>query len=105
MNSANPRVEPLQRADSQSPGYNSTNLNTTQLRRQLDAQYERYNRPEFIKNDPIQIPHRFTQRQDIEIAALFAALLAWGQRPTIINKCNELLRVQTRCRHAPIETG
>ena len=85
-------MEPLQRADSQSLRYTSTNLNTTQLRRQLNAQYERYNRPEFIKNDPIQIPHRFIQRQDIEIAALFAALLAWGQRPTIINKCNELLR-------------
>ena len=55
-------------------------MNIAQLRRQLDAQYERYNRPEFIKNDPIQIPHRFTQRQDIEIAALFAALLAWGLR-------------------------
>ena len=34
----------------------------------------------------------FTNKQDIEIAALFAALLAWGQRPTIISKCNELLR-------------
>jgi uncharacterized protein (TIGR02757 family) len=61
------------------------------LRRQLDAQYDRYNRPEFIKNDPIQIPHRFSQKQDVEISALFAALLAWGQRPTIIRKCNELL--------------
>ncbi|MDO7874288.1 TIGR02757 family protein [Hymenobacter sp. ASUV-10] len=61
------------------------------LRRQLDAQYDRYNRPEFIKNDPIQIPHRFTLKQDVEISALFAALLAWGQRPTIIKKCNELL--------------
>ena len=66
--------------------------NLAQLRHQLDAQYDRYNRPEFIKNDPIQIPHRFTQRQDVEISALFAALLAWGQRPTIINKCNELMR-------------
>ena len=66
-------------------------MNIPQLRRQLDAQYARYNRPEFIQNDPIQIPHRFTQRQDIEISALFAALLAWGQRPTIINKCNDLL--------------
>jgi uncharacterized protein (TIGR02757 family) len=62
------------------------------LRRQLDAQYDRYNRPEFIKNDPIQIPHRFTKKQDVEISALFAALLAWGQRPTIIKKCNELLQ-------------
>ncbi|HEX8326591.1 MAG TPA: TIGR02757 family protein [Hymenobacter sp.] len=68
------------------------NLNINQLRRQLDAQYEQYNRSEFIQNDPIQIPHRFTQRQDVEISALFAALLAWGQRPIIISKCSELLR-------------
>ena len=67
-------------------------MNLAQLRRQLDAQYLRYNRPEFIANDPVQIPHRFTQRADIEIAGLFAALLAWGQRPTIINKTNELVR-------------
>ena len=67
-------------------------MNSAQLRELLDARYERYNRPEFIANDPIQIPHRFTQRADIEIAALFAALLAWGQRPTIINKVTELLR-------------
>ena len=63
-----------------------------QLRDLLDERYVRYNRPAFIANDPIQIPHRFRLKQDIEIAALFAALLAWGQRPTIINKCNELLR-------------
>ena len=67
-------------------------MNIPQLRRQLEAQYAHYNRPEFIKNDPIQIPHRFTQRADIEIAGLFAAVLAWGQRPTIINKCHELMR-------------
>lgn len=62
------------------------------LRQLLDARVQRYNQLAFIKNDPIQIPHRFTLKQDVEIAALFAALLAWGQRPTIIKKCNELLR-------------
>ena len=67
-------------------------MNPAQLRQLLDARYERYNRPEFIAQDPIQIPHRFTQRADIEISGLFAALLAWGQRPTIISKCHELMR-------------
>ncbi|SMC87198.1 TIGR02757 family protein [Pedobacter nyackensis] len=51
---------------------------------------EQYNRPNFIQNDPICIPHQFSKKQDIEIAAFFAAILAWGQRKTIINKCNEL---------------
>ncbi|MBX2915931.1 MAG: TIGR02757 family protein [Cyclobacteriaceae bacterium] len=50
-----------------------------------------YNNRNFIETDPILIPHRFKQKQDIEIAGFFAATLAWGQRITIINKCNELL--------------
>ena len=61
------------------------------LRSLLDARVAHYNQPAFVRNDPIQIPHRFSVKQDIEISALFAALLAWGQRPTIIRKCSELL--------------
>ena len=56
----------------------------------LDAKVEQYNKPDFIANDPICIPHQYQLKQDIEIAAFFAAILAWGQRKTIINKCNEL---------------
>ncbi|WP_295798408.1 TIGR02757 family protein [Mucilaginibacter sp.] len=57
----------------------------------LDSKVIQYNRPEFIPNDPVSIPHMFTQRQDIEIMGLWAAVLAWGQRVTIINKCKELI--------------
>lgn len=57
----------------------------------LDSKVEQYNRPEFIPNDPIVIPHQFSKKQDIEIMGFFAAVLAWGQRKTIINKCNELI--------------
>ncbi|RZK79600.1 MAG: TIGR02757 family protein [Pedobacter sp.] len=56
----------------------------------LDIKSAQYNKPDFIKNDPICIPHLFNRKQDIEIAAFFAAILAWGQRKTIINKCLEL---------------
>jgi uncharacterized protein (TIGR02757 family) len=59
----------------------------------LDEKADYYNRPEFIKNDPICIPHLFTKKQDIEIMGLWAAVLAWGQRVTIINKCRELIRL------------
>jgi uncharacterized protein (TIGR02757 family) len=45
----------------------------------------------FIKNDPVCIPHQFTKKQDIEIAGLFAALFAWGNRKTVIQKSNELM--------------
>ncbi|EHQ29460.1 TIGR02757 family protein [Mucilaginibacter paludis] len=57
----------------------------------LDSKVAQYNRPEFIANDPVSIPHLFTKKQDIEIMGFWAATLAWGQRVTIINKCKELI--------------
>jgi len=55
----------------------------------LDSKVIQYNNPGFIKNDPVSIPHLFSKKQDIEIMGLWAAILAWGQRITIINKCRE----------------
>jgi uncharacterized protein (TIGR02757 family) len=57
----------------------------------LDNCVDRYNRPAFIEQDPISIPHRFSKLQDIEITGFWVAMLAWGQRVTIINKANELI--------------
>lgn len=61
-----------------------------QLKEFLDRKVAQYNVPDFIADDPVCIPHRFTRKQDIEIMGFFAAILAWGQRKTIINKCTEL---------------
>src|SRR6188768_1669792 len=66
-------------------------LTSAELKEFLDQKVEQFNQPGFIENDPISIPHAFTKKQDIEIAGLFAAVLAWGQRVTIINKCKDLL--------------
>lgn len=57
----------------------------------LDEKVRQYNKPEFIESDPISIPKRFSKKQDIEIAGLFAATLAWGQRVTIIKNCTRLM--------------
>ena len=57
----------------------------------LDRELKRHNQQGFIEKDPISIPHRFSQKADIEIAGFFAAIFAWGNRTTIINKCNELM--------------
>jgi uncharacterized protein (TIGR02757 family) len=65
----------------------------------LDEKVAYYNQPGFIANDPISIPHLFKKKQDIEIAALFAAVLAWGQRVTIIRKCNELMEMMDNDPH------
>lgn len=75
-------------------------INFEELKKQLDAWVIRYNQPDFIPNDPISIPHLFHKKQDIEIAGFFAAMLAWGQRTTIIKKCKELLQLMD---NAPYE--
>ncbi|MFB9862499.1 TIGR02757 family protein [Rufibacter immobilis] len=71
-----------------------------QVKALLDDRYLRYNTTAFIAPDPVSIPHLFSQKQDIEIAGFFAAILAWGQRKTIINKCRELLQ---RMDNAPFQ--
>jgi uncharacterized protein (TIGR02757 family) len=58
----------------------------------LDRKVSEYNKPSFIEADPISIPHRFSKKEDIEIAGFFAAIFAWGNRRMIINKCLELLQ-------------
>lgn len=60
------------------------------LREFLDFKFKQYNTGQFIADDPITIPHSFSKQQDIEITGFWAAILAWGQRKTIINKCQEL---------------
>ena len=61
------------------------------LRQLLDEKVKLYNRAEFIKDDPISIPHQFSRKQDIEIAGFFAAIFSWGNRKTIIQKSRCLM--------------
>ena len=61
------------------------------LKKFLDSKVKLYNQPSFIEKDPVCIPHSFTKKQDIEISGLFAAVLAWGNRTTIINNCKKLM--------------
>jgi uncharacterized protein (TIGR02757 family) len=70
-----------------------------ELKNFLDRKVEQYNQPNFIANDPVCIPHLFDKKQDIEIAGFFAAVLAWGQRKTIISKCKELLNRMDNAPH------
>lgn len=67
-------------------------MTSTELKRLLDEKYLEYcNSDFFIGTDPIQIPKMFEEKEDIEISGFLAASLAWGQRPTIIKKCRELM--------------
>ncbi|HXB06842.1 MAG TPA: TIGR02757 family protein [Puia sp.] len=71
-----------------------------ELRAFLDQKVAEYNRPSFIPDDPISIPHQYNRRQDIEIAGFFAAIFSWGNRKTIIRKTEELMQLMDR---APYE--
>jgi len=62
------------------------------LRDFLEKKVLEYNHPSFIAKDPVSIPHSFQKKQDIEISGLFAAIFSWGNRTTIIQKSNELMR-------------
>lgn len=68
-------------------------MNDEKLKDFFNRKVQEYNQPSFIEKDPVCIPHLFCSRQDIEIAGLFAALFAWGNRTTIINKSRELLQL------------
>ena len=70
------------------------------LKAVLDKKVEEYNRPDFIKDDPISIPHLFTRKEDIEISAFFASIFAWGNRRTIIQKSIELMKLMQMSPHA-----
>ena len=71
-----------------------------EIKKILDQKVKQYNQISFIAKDPICIPHLFQKQQDIEIAAFFAAIFAWGNRTTIINKSTELMQKMDHAPHA-----
>lgn len=66
-------------------------LSQKDLKSFLDEKTELYNQPGFIDTDPIQIPHLFSQKEDIEIAGFLAATIAWGNRKMIINNAKKMM--------------
>jgi uncharacterized protein (TIGR02757 family) len=59
----------------------------------MENRLAKYNRLDFIDSDPIQIPHRFSRKEDIEIAGYLTATISWGQRKSIINNANRLMGI------------
>jgi uncharacterized protein (TIGR02757 family) len=66
-------------------------MNKKQLKSFLDEKAYLYEDLYFIENDPIQIPHLFSKKEDIEIAGFLTAIIAWGQRKTIISNARKLM--------------
>lgn len=57
----------------------------------LDEKVELYNHPNFIETDPIQIPHQYSLKEDIEISGFLAATIAWGNRKMIIQNSKKMM--------------
>ena len=63
----------------------------TELKEFLDDKVIQYNNPMFIESDPIQIPHQFSLKEDIEISAFLTATIAWGNRKSIIKNAQNMM--------------
>ncbi|MFL5809346.1 MAG: TIGR02757 family protein [Flavisolibacter sp.] len=79
-------------------------METKRLKDFLDKKVKEYNQPSFIAADPVSIPHLFSKKQDIEIAAFFASIFAWGNRTTIISKSRQLMELMDNAPYDFIRT-
>jgi len=75
-------------------------IKRSELKSFLDYKVEQYNSPGFIKTDPIQIPHQFSKKEDIEIAGFLTATIAWGNRKSILNNATKLMEL---LEHSPFD--
>ncbi len=68
-------------------------MNSTELKSFLDEKVLQYNTLDFIESDPVQIPHLFSQKEDIEIAGFLSATIAWGNRKMIIKNSHKMMNL------------
>ncbi len=66
-------------------------MTTAELKSFLDEKVIQYNTLDFIESDPVQIPHLFSQKEDIEIAGFLSATIAWGNRKMIIKNAHKMM--------------
>ena len=74
-------------------------MTTSELKEYLDFKTEQYNTPLFIESDPIQLPHRFSKKEDIEIVAFLVSTIAWGKREMIIKNGERLIEIMGETPH------
>jgi uncharacterized protein (TIGR02757 family) len=74
-------------------------MNKANLKEFLDEKVVLYNNPKFIESDPIQIPHQFSLKEDIEIAAFLTATISWGNRKMIIKNSFKMMELLDNAPH------
>ncbi len=75
-------------------------MSPSELHDFLENRYRRYCTLEFTETDPVQVPHFFSRKEDIEIAGFLTATIAWGQRKSIIINAKRLMALMD---HAPYD--
>lgn len=66
-------------------------MDFNELKSFLDEKADLYNNPNFIESDPIQIPHSYTLKEDVEISGFLASVIAWGNRKMIIKNARKMM--------------
>jgi uncharacterized protein (TIGR02757 family) len=66
-------------------------MNLHEIKDFLDEKAVQYNNPSFIETDPVSIPHRFSSKEDIEIAGFLTAVISWGNRQSIIKSASKIM--------------
>ncbi len=75
-------------------------MKRSELKEFLDLKVLQYNNPDFIPHDPIQVPHGFIDKKDIELSAFLVATISWGNRKSIITNATKLMELMD---HAPAQ--
>lgn len=74
-------------------------MSPAELHEFLDFKAAHYEHPRFLEEDPIQLPHRFTQKEDIEIVAFIVSMIAWGNRKSIVKSGERILSIMGNSPH------
>lgn len=71
-------------------------MNQKELKDFMDAKVLQYNHPKFLEEDPLQVPHLFSSKEDIEISGFLTATIAWGNRKSIIQNARRMMELLDR---------
>ena len=74
-------------------------LSFSEMKSFLDAKVFQYNNPKFIESDPIQVPHQYSKKEDIEISGFLTASIAWGNRKSIITNAKRMMQLMDNAPH------
>lgn len=80
--------------------FGTGSMKMAEVKALLDDRADRYERPAFIKDDPVAIPHSFNRKEDREISGFLSATIAWGQRTTIVRNSHRMIELMD---HSPYD--